>query len=202
MQFKHLSAKLTKIIGQLKSLKAYSLVPKKALQAVLKNGLYSSQAISQRPDLMKLSIHPDETVESWKKKIEEDLKDDFRQPSMLGPSAFFHLPPTSVKLSKKHPTNLYDLALVEIDLGQLLKDMPDTKVFGMELEPFDAKNPDKIRHRYINDDELEKYVEMSPEENWKDYRDMQDRGLYAPNVPHASIHTKNGIIPPKYLRRK
>lgn len=179
----------------------YTLVPKKAVDAVMTDGLLSSKALLDRPDLMELSKHPGETVKVWQNKIRRDLKDDFRQPSMLGPSVFFHLPPKNLKLNKKHPTKLYDLVLLKINLGQLMKDIPETKVFGMELEPFDEQDPDKVRHRYINDKELDDYINMSAEENWKYYADLDDKGLYAPNVPHASLHVPGGIVPAKYISR-
>jgi hypothetical protein len=34
---------------------------------------------------------------------------------------------------------------------------------------------------------------------WSRYNNIDDKGLYAPDVPHASLHVNNGVIPVKFL---
>jgi curved DNA-binding protein CbpA len=70
----------------------------------------------------------------------------------------------------------------------------------MELKPYQEGMQDGERHHYLSNKELKQYLAMSAKELWKLYNDIDDRGLYAPDVPHISIHTKNGIIPPEYLK--
>ena len=100
---------------------------------------------------------------------------------------------------KKHPTKKHKLVSIKINISELLHDYPETKIYGMELEPYSEDADIKDRHHFLDKDELNKFLAMDPKEMWDRYNDIDDKGLYAPDVPHASIHVNNGIIPAKYL---
>jgi hypothetical protein len=72
----------------------------------------------------------------------------------------------------------------------------------MELTPYDETkhiNP-RDRHRYLNKRKtLPGYMNMPAEDLWKHYADPENKGFYAPDVPHAAIHTEDATIAPKYL---
>lgn len=180
----------------------YSYVPKQVLEAVLTDGLYSGEALLKRPDLLELAAKARGlSAKEFKKDIEKNLK-SWSKDSSKGPNVVFHLIPESVKLSKKHPTKKYNLVPIKINLTQLLVDYPDAKIYGMELEPYvEGKSVPKNRHHFLTSKELNELFVMSPKEMWGRYNDIEDRGLYAPDVPHASIHCNNGVIPPKYIQK-
>ncbi len=167
----------------------------------MSEGLYGGKALLNRPDLLELaakgrSISP----AKLKHKLQADLKDPFSRPAILGPNVVFQLIPDMTMVSTKQPVRKNKLVPIKINLTKLLADHPDTKIFGMELKPYEEGMPDDARHHYLSARELTKYLAMSARELWSLYNDIEDRGLYAPDVPHASIHTKNGIIPPEYLK--
>lgn len=180
----------------------YSYVSRKSVNVILEEGLYGGQALLNRPDLLLLAAeNRNISILKLKNKIEKELKDDFQRPALLGPNVVFQLIPDLKLLSKKQPVRKNKLIPIKINLTKLLADHPGTKIFGMELNPYKEEMLDKERHHYLSLKELKKYMAMSPKELWSRYNDIDDRGLYAPDVPHASIHTKNGIISPEYLTK-
>lgn len=181
----------------------YSYVPTSALETILEEGLYGGQALLKRPDLLELAAKSRGiSAKEFKKNLEKDLKDSFTKESLKGPNIVFHLIPESTELSKKHPTKKYKLTPIKINLTELLSDFPDTQIYGMELKPYvEGKSTIKERHHFLNNKEVTEFLAMSPKEMWSRYNDIEDRGLYAPDVPHASIHCNNGIIPTKYIQK-
>lgn len=179
----------------------YSYVSRDAVKTIMEEGLYGGKAILNRPDLLELAAKGRGISSAkLKNKLNKDLKDAFSRPAILGPNVVFHLIPDIMMVSKKQPVRKHKLVPIKINLTKLLVEHPDTKIFGMELKPYEEGMKDTERHHYISAKELKKYLAMSAKELWSLYNDIDDRGLYAPDVPHASIHTKNGIIPPEYLK--
>lgn len=179
----------------------YTYVSRNAVKVILEEGLYSGKALLNRPDLLELAAKGRSISDTkLKNKIEKSLKDNFQRPAVLGPNAVFQLIPDLSMVSKKQPVRKNKLVPIKINLTQLLTDHPDTKIFGMELKPYKEGMKDTERHHYLSGKELKQYLAMSAKELWELYNDIDDRGLYAPDVPHISIHTKNGIISPEYLK--
>lgn len=178
----------------------YSYVPKESIQCVMDNGLYGGKALLSNKNLLKqVASFRGMSLNSFQDKIKESLKDEFFRPSKLGPNIVFQLIPNLKKMSKKHPVVKNNLVPIKINLSKLLKDLPDTKIFGMELKPNKKDVSVKDRAHYLSDNELKHLLSKSPNDLWSLYNDLDDKGLYAPDVPHASIHTKDGIIPKEYL---
>lgn len=179
----------------------YSYVSRNAVDTILEEGLYGGKALLNREDLLELAAKGrNVSPTKLKNKIEKGLEDSFSRPALLGPNVVFHLIPDMNMVSKKQPVRKNKLVPIKINLTKLLSDHPNTKIFGMELKPYEEGMNDTERHHYISSKDLKKYLAMSSREMWKLYNDIDDKGLYAPDVPHASIHTKNGIIPPEYLK--
>ncbi len=179
----------------------YSYVAPKAIDTILEEGLYGGEALLTRPDLLKL-VAEDRGMSPTKLKnrIEKDLEDPFWKPAALGPNIVFQLIPNMKMVSDKHPVKVRKLVPIKINLSELLSDYPGTKIFGMELKPYEEGMKDGERHRYLSAKDLNKFLAMSGKELWSKYNDIDDKGLYAADVPHASIHTKSGIIGPEYLK--
>lgn len=179
----------------------YSYVPKQALETILAEGLYGGEALLKRPDLLEMAakgrgLSPKE----FKKNIENNLN-SWSKDSSKGPNVVFHLIPESQKLSKKHPTKKFKLIPVKINLTGLLTEYPDTKIYGMELKPYsEDKVTPKDRYHFLNIKDINEFLAMSAKELWSRYNDIEDKGLYAPDVPHASIQCNGGIIPAKYIQ--
>ena len=179
----------------------YSYVSRNAVDTILEEGLYGGKALLNRLDLLELAAKGrDISTTKLKNKIEKGLDDSFSRPALLGPNITFHLIPDMKMVSKKHPVRKHKLVPIKINLTKLLSDHPGTKIFGMELKPYEEGMGDTERHHYISAKELKKYLAMTPRELWESYNDIDDKGLYAPDVPHASIHTKSGIISSEYLQ--
>lgn len=178
-------------------------MPKQALNAILIDGLFSGEALLKRPDLLELAAKgKDLSSKELKKEIEKNLASSWSKDSSKGPNVIFHLIPESCKLSSKHPVKKFHLLSIKINLTELLAAYPETKIYGMELKPSTEKNLTlKDRQHFLNLREINEFLAMSAKEIWNRYNDIEDRGLYAPDVPHASIHCNNGIIPAKYLQK-
>lgn len=179
----------------------FSYVDKAALPLIHKEGLYGGEALLKREDLLKeVAKIKHLSLNKLKDDLEKDVKDPFLRKSMLGPNVVFKLVPDLEILSKKHPLIKNKLIPIKINLSQLLKDYPHTKIYGMELKPFKKSLSLNDREHFLSKKELDKFLSMSADQLWSSYNDIEDRGLYAPDVPHASINIENGIIPPKYLQ--
>lgn len=195
----------------------YSYVPAQAVGSVETNGLLGSTAIAKRPDLLELARPDKKDRKAWLKAFIAQKM----QPHRKGPNALFKLPPKDTKLPDSHPTNKPG-QYFKIDVDQLLKDRPDTKFHGLELEPIDKLDkamaadglkpedwdvlPSKVKQHYksrrykqLDVEALRTLARKHAKTLWKDYSGTD--GMYAPNVPHAAIMTSNGIVEPKYLSK-
>ena len=178
----------------------YSYVSTDARDQVAKDGLLSGKALLTRPDLLEVAAKArGVTSAEFAKGIQDNLA-SWKGYSSRGPNAVFHPIPEGQVLSDKHPTKTRKLDLYQIDLGRLLADQPKTKLYGMELKKYE---PDKSkpgeRHHYIGEKAVAKLQDAGPEALWGRYNDVEDRGMYAPDVPHVSVHTPSGSIPAAYL---
>lgn len=182
----------------------YSYVPKNALADILKNGLHSGKSLIENPKSLHLAaVARDTTDKEFKATIEQDLADSWAatRHSVEGPNAVFHLIPEDQKLSDKHPVKSRGLVPVKIDVTALKKDHPETRFYGLEMKPFDDSNYAGRRHHFLGKNTLEKLYAQSPKKYWSTYNDIEDRGLYAPDVPHVAIHTPSGLVPAKYITK-
>lgn len=190
---------------------AISYVPTSVLESVKKNGLYSGEALLKNPELLRLAAQGrGETEEVFSEGVHNVLA-GWKANSAKGPNILFSDIPKDIQLPPNHPLKKWNLSPVNIDLDALLKDIPDTKVHGQELEPYEEylkrwtpeqleKNEDQpsYRHRDLTAAELKTLQERK--DLWANYSDPDNKGMYAPNVPHASVRTPDGVIPPKYLK--
>jgi hypothetical protein len=204
-------------IASSKSRVIYTSINRNSIDDVKKYGLLSAKAIYEKhPFLLKKIRKGEDELKKW---IDRYLKEK-DEPHMNGPNAYIHPAPPSVKLPDNHPSKKNDLVQIEIYIDDLLREIPGTKLYGLELEPFrysedewdnlseeeqdkfleseDYKKEKEKRERELENDEFADLVKKSPEEIWKHYKPTKE-SMYAPDVPHLVIMTPNGVIPPKYL---
>lgn len=168
---------------------AYSAVPD--VDSVMEHGLLSSHALAARPDLLEIARPDPEKREAWKKRLASQMRRVHRR----GPNVFF-TPPDPDKIGPQHYINKDNLKTVEVALGQLMKDQPNTRVYGLELVPFGTEGK---RKGYLSHKKLRELLGADPRELWQHYDDPVGR-YYAANVPHGAVVTESGIIDPKYLK--
>lgn len=186
---------LTKIAASLpEDSVVYSAVPD--VDSVMQHGLMGSLALSKRPDLLEIARPDPSEREEWQSMLAKER----RRLKRRGPNVFFTLPDPD-KIHEKHHMKKNDLKVLEIALGKLLKDQPDTRIYGMELAPFPKGPVDKFPKRkgLISHKKIKELISSTPQELWKHYHDPEGK-TYAANVPHAAVLTANGIIDPKYLK--
>ena len=190
-----------------------SAIPSSALAMVRKHGLLSSEALLSNPESMAalLAAHKDNPTAAgakgkrsvtdekvWRKRVEDNLKDDFWAPAMQGPSVFFGEPDPD-KITDEHPTRRFPHQTVRVNLSKILRDQPKTRIAGSELHPYDPEGPDdQGRHRDIDLAQVREYAATDPKEMWKNYNSPGGTH-YASDVPHAMIITPSGSIAPEYL---
>ena len=184
-----------------------SAIPSSALAMVRKHGLLSSEALLSNPESMAalLAAHKDNpkgvTDEKvWRKRTEDNLKDDFWAPAMQGPSVFFGEPDPD-KITDEHPTRRFPHQTVRVNLSKILRDQPKTRISGTELKPYDPEGPEAqghLRHYDIDLAKVKEYAATDPKELWKNY-DSPGGTHYASDVPHGFIITPSGSIAPEYL---
>jgi 8-oxo-dGTP pyrophosphatase MutT (NUDIX family) len=172
----------------------YSAVPD--IDSVLRHGLMSSEALAKNQDLLAIARPDLEDRQAWLDKLNKQS----RRLSRKGPNVFFTLPDPA-KIHDKHYIKKNDLKVLEIALGKLIKDQPNTRIYGMELAPFPKEKVDKFPKRkgIISHKKVKELLGSTPEELWHHYNDPEGK-TYAANVPHAAILTENGLIDPKYLK--
>jgi uncharacterized membrane protein (UPF0127 family) len=108
------------------------------------------------------------------------------------------------------------MVAVRVLIDRLLKDKPDTRLYGMELQSYAegiGKIPDKQwdampateknkliaqRRRDLTPKEFDDLAAKSPEDLWKAYKPAAEP-MYSPDVPHVVVITPDGKIDPKYL---
>jgi len=185
---------------------AISYVPRALLDSVKTRGLLGMKAIKQIPGVYESIAAARNEDSNYLKDMREQLLKD-NDPMVLGPNIMFKPPPDLTRLSEKHPLRTKDLVPVGINLKGLLKDKPDTRLFGMELQrygdflklPEDEQTIDK-RRRFLKADEITSLTSRSADDLWAGYNDIGNRGRYAPDVPHAAVITPDGVLPPQYLK--
>ena len=183
-----------------------SAVPAASRDLVRKHGLLSSQALLNNPEALEAFLGDragtewEEDEETFKKSVEEKLKDTLWGDSMKGPSVFFG-DPDPEKITDVHPMRKLKAETLRVNLSKLMRDYPKTRITGTELQPYDDEGPEAqghLRHYDIDLDKVREYAAMDPKELWKHYDDPEGVS-YAGNVPHAQIITPSGGIPSEYL---
>jgi hypothetical protein len=173
----------------------YTFVPKVTLESIKSKGLLSAEKLVQNPKALQLAR---KDPEKFKQQVQEDKKDPDWKDLVGAVSTFFTLPDWS-KLPKSHNIFKMDLVPIKINLSQLMKDHPDTRLFGVELEKFNPKLDEQPnREKNLSLKEIKSYVEELPEVIWRHY-DASKKKMYAPDVPHLMIITKMKKIPAEYL---
>ena len=180
--------------------KLYTYVPTEALASILSKGLHSGKSLLSEPKALEAAAKGRGTTsELLAADIQAQLQ-SHKAYRVLGPNAVSHLIPDTAVLSDKHPTRMHALTPVEIDVDALTKAQPATMFYGMELQPWVAGTPPNTRHHYVDVGHLDRMAAKTPAEYWSTYNDPEDKGHYAPDVPHVAIHTQTGSIPGKFLR--
>lgn len=193
---------------QANDLSVLTAVPKQNLDLIMRKGLASQKAISEDPELTKAFLaQRGYKEEEWRKELSDALK-GFKPDSRLGASVFFSEPDPDKVSDPRHFINQFDTTKLRVNLGKLLKDIPETRFHGVELEPFNEEaweaDPDNYpsrRHRDLTTDEIAALIAKDPKELWKHYKDEYIGKLYAGDVPHGMVVTPSGIIPPEYLEQ-
>lgn len=189
------------------------MLPEQAMAAAKTEGLLSSKALAARPDLLALAMPDPEGRAAWLKRLADQSSGwDHRD----GPNLSFTAPPAGLKLPDNHPTVQRKLVPVRVLIDRLLADAPKTRLYGMELEPYEAvigKIPDAQweampraakdemiarRKRDLTPSEFDELAAKSPEDLWRAYKPTAEP-MYAPDVPHVAVITPDGRIDPKYL---
>ena len=193
---------------QANDLSVLTAVPKQNLDLIMRKGLASQKAISEDPELTKAFLDQRGLKEEdWRNELSDALK-GFKPDSRLGASVFFSDPDPDKVSDPRHFINQFDTTKLRVNLGKLLKDIPETRFHGVELEPFNEEawkaDPDNYpsrRHRDLTTDEIAALIAKDPKELWKHYKDEYIGKLYAGDVPHGMVVTPSGIIPPEYLEQ-
>ena len=193
---------------------AVSEVPAETLKDVMEVGLLSGKVLLKHPDLLKKARPDAKKRAEWSREHRASLKKG--EPTFKGPNAYIKPPPPTLRLSPKHPSRLHKLIRLEVDLDALMKEIPETRIYGLELTPFPVtedtwdRMSDKekkemgreignSRKRFLSTPELDELFSRSAEELWAHYDPKSS--LYAGDVPHIAIVTPDGVVPPKFLRR-
>ena len=189
----------------------------------MRKGLYSQKAMLDDPEVMAAFLAQRNADRAWKNDEQYDEK-RFREQydkrrkliedkggsieSLEGPSVFFTEPDPDKVSDPRHFINKFNTETLRINLAKLLKDIPDTRIHGAELTPWNSKDhaadPDnyyKQIHRDITPEEVSELIARGSKDLWKDYSEESLGRYYAKDVPHAFIRTPSGIIPPEYLER-
>lgn len=178
----------------------YSYVPTAAVNDILRDGLHSGKSLLSSPThLAAAAKGRGTTPEDLAKDIQKNLG-TWKAYSSMGPNAVFHPIPEGTPLSANHPTRINDLTPLAIDVDAVMRDMPDTKFYGMELKPYAPTDQPGDRHHYIDDAKMQALHAQDPSSYWSTYKDPENKGFYAADVPHVAVHTGTGHLPGKYLR--
>jgi len=191
--------------GQKQAMDAHTMVPTAAMDQVRKHGLLSGQSLLQHPEALAAAAKGrGMTPEELKQQLEETLA-GWKAEGSQGVNVLFKGPPEGFKLPEHHPTKRWDMTRVGVDLSKLLKSLPNTRVHGSELVPYNAEDDERLgedyidqRHRDLSPEEIAELQSREDTDLWKDM-DKDFKG-YAANVPHASLITESGGIDPQYLQ--
>ena len=152
-------------------LTVYSYVSRSSLPDVMAHGLHSGESLLKHPKLLgSAAAGRGISAEKMRQDIEENLK-SWKAYSSKGPNVNFATIPEDLELRDNHPTKVRDLVPVSINLSALLRDQPKTKLYGMELRPYDEYVKDPAagrRHRYLTHGEVQRYVRQGGDV-WRTY---------------------------------
>lgn len=160
--------------------------------SVQKHGLLSSKYLLHNKDKLgdlfeRIAKRRSMSSEEFAKQIHERMGSERWGHIFEGPNTFIDLPPDLTRLSTKHPLRSGDpTTTYHVDIDRLLKEIPETRLYGIELSPYDEKS-ETPRKRWIERDELAALQQRGASDLWKDYADAEDLGKYAPNVPHLCV---------------
>jgi ribosomal-protein-alanine N-acetyltransferase len=185
---------------------AWTFVPRPALDQIRAEGLLSGERLLDRPDLVALIAKgrghdPAEFTPQFQDDVRKKLE-GFKPEAARGPNVVWRKPPPETPLAANHPLRTHDLAAVRVRLARLLREVPGTRVHGLELSPYDSAGGDDQadrRHRDLGPAEIERFRRTAARRLWSKYSDPEGSGMYAPDVPHAAVLTPDGRIPPEYL---
>ncbi len=170
----------------------YAWVPVASIPMVQKYGLMAGRALLNHPDAIKnLSQALDISPMSIRHSIHS------AGVSHLGPKVVFSEPPKNIELSSNHPSKIAASALIAIDYKKLKEDEPEVRLWGMEIPSGDMG---LLTNRYLSYSEVDYYMKLSPNNLWSSYYDEENKGMFAPSVPHARIEIEGQTIDPMYLR--
>jgi hypothetical protein len=189
----------------------YSYIPSGAIKHVKEHGLLSGNELAKPENRHLLDIaRPNGDADRWLKEREEKLIKSPWANTYNGPSVLFGGIDTD-KINDMHPIKKFNTTRAKINLHNLLKDYPATKLEGSELIPFSDEAYDAMdekgrnefiskRHHTLSPEEIKSLIArgQNPKDMWKDFKDTEGK-YYASDVPHAKVVTPMGKIPSKYI---
>ena len=186
----------------------YTAVPPGSEQLIKKHGLLSAKALIENPEVLAAVIanrrntSHEMTSEEFADSVRARLRDSPWTRSQEGPSVLFGMPDPD-KITEKHPSRQFQSDMYKLNLGKLLKDIPETVVQGTELIPYyENMSESDIRKRRgpLTKEQIRAYIDTPAKELWKHYDEPEGK-RYASNVPHGFVITPTGSIPAKYLEK-
>lgn len=172
-------------------------VPEVQLASVRQKGLLTRRAIMDDPEVLAMVARDSgKTPDAQRARFEELGRD---RPHTEGVSALFQDAPPDTQLVSNHPFHRQKYHRILIRLDELIRDHPDTGLHGVELTPYHPDSKWEDRHHDLAPEELTDLTGRSAKDLWKDYSDIDNKGQYAPNVPHVVLNPRSGKIDPKYL---
>ena len=204
----------------LDNLVVYTAVTPESEANIMEKGLLNAVTLIKDPEAVAMA-RPDPEE---RKKFIEDVKAGSDEDHYNGTSVFFGEPDLN-KITDDHFIKKWNLVTYKINLGQFLKDYPNSYVKGVELVPviskwndlsdedydrkleelgYDmSKGWDETKQRRLSLEEIRAFGAKSPKEMWRWYDIDEHAGkYYAANVPHGFIMSEIGRIPPKYIEKK
>jgi len=206
-----------------KDVYVYSAVPPRSKTSIKKYGLLSGARVIGSDSLLKKARPKKEDRDKFVKMVKEKLskRSLSDKVSVLGPSVFFTELDES-KITEDHFIKRWSLEKIRINLTELLRDEPETIIYGAELIPIPIESDEMsevefgkyleskgfkglkdfraARRRPLTLAEVRAYTKRSPRAMWRHYSVEHHTGrYYAANVPHAFIITPTGQIPAKYI---
>ncbi len=204
----------------LDNLVVYTAVTPESEANIMEKGLLNAVTLIKDPKAVAMARPDPEERE----KFIQDVKAGRDEDHYNGTSVFFGEPDLS-KITDEHFIKKWNLVTYKINLGQFLKDYPNSYVKGVELVPviskwndlsdedynrkleelgYDmSKGWDETKERRLSLEEIRAFGEKSPEAMWRWYDVDEHAGkYYAANVPHGFIMSEIGRIPPKYIEKK
>ena len=204
--------KVSKLAGSVEDpMHVYSYIPSGSIKHVKEHGLLSGNELAKPENRHLLDIaRPNGDADRWLKEREEKLIKSPWANTYNGPSVLFGGIDTD-KINDMHPIKKFNTTRAKINLHNLLKDYPATKMEGSELIPFSNETYDALdekgqnefinkRHHTLSPEEIRALIArgQNPKDMWKDFKDTEGK-YYASDVPHAKVVTPMGKIPSKYI---